>query len=111
MSPFDPKAEIQRFLKPRCNSIAVTPLLGLGDLRDAECCTKTFSYSYFLFLRCQPIKERGMEDYRLDEVEEAAHHPKILERLTAAGFRSARGPQSHCLPLTMKDRPPRSGLA
>jgi hypothetical protein len=52
-----------------------------------------------------------MEDYRLDEVEEAAHHPKALERLTAAGFRSARGPQSHRLPLTMKDRPLRSGLA
>jgi hypothetical protein len=76
-----------------------------------------------------------MEDYRLDEVEEAAHHPKAMNdspgvgdqigasTIAAANCLAARstygarplsfpraGPQSHRLPITMKDRPLRSRL-
>jgi len=32
--------------------------------------------------RSEPIKEAGMQDYRLDEIEDPQRHPAALERLT-----------------------------
>ena len=59
--------------------------------------TKTFSCSqcggeaYFCVV--EPITERGMEDYRLDEKEKPARHPEAARRLTAPPRRpiSSRG--------------------
>jgi hypothetical protein len=71
--------------------------LDLAGLRDVDSRTKTFSCS-----RCgsdagfcvvEPIKEGGMADYRLDEIEKPAHHPEAVRRLTAPPRRpvSSRG--------------------
>jgi hypothetical protein len=38
----------------------------------------------------EPIKERGMEDYRSDPVPGAERHPKAVEQLTGAGRRKPR---------------------
>ena len=55
------------------------------DLRDADYRTKTFSCS-----RCgaeaflcvvESVKEKGMDDYRLDDVEGPEHYPAAVDRL------------------------------
>ena len=62
--------------------------LQLAGLHDIDYRTKTFSCS-----RCgaaaylcvvNPPSERGMEDYRLDELERPTHHPSAVRRLSAA---------------------------
>ena len=35
-----------------------------------------------LAVRVEPVTERGMQDYRLDERERPSHHPAAVERLT-----------------------------
>jgi hypothetical protein len=62
--------------------------LQLAGLHDIDYRTKTFSCA-----RCgapaylcvvNPSSERGMEDYRLDELERPTHHPNAVRRLSAA---------------------------
>lgn len=62
------------------------------ELRDVDYRTKTFSCS-----RCgtdaylcvvEPVKETGMEDYRLDQVERPEHHPVAVDRLARRRCRS-----------------------
>ena len=70
----------------RCDVCRRYARLHVGpELRDADYRTKTFSCS-----RCgsdaavcvvEPIKEAGMEDYRLDEIERPEHHPSAVDRL------------------------------
>jgi hypothetical protein len=56
-------------------------------LHDVDYRTKTFSCSqcgadaYFCLI--EPIKEYGMADYRLDEVEKPERHPEAVRRLIA----------------------------
>jgi hypothetical protein len=78
----------------RCDVCRRYARLHIGpDLREADYRTKTFSCS-----RCgasaavcvvEPTTERGMEDYRLDEVERPQHHPAAIDRLS--GHRSRFG--------------------
>jgi hypothetical protein len=65
--------------------------LRLVGLRDVDYRDKTFSCS-----RCgaeayvclvEPIKERGMGDYTLDEVETPERHPEAVRRLTGQDHR------------------------
>jgi hypothetical protein len=71
--------------------------LSLAGLHDVDSRTKTFSCSmcgsaaYFCVV--EPIKERGMEDYRLDERERPKRHPDAVKRLTEPPRRpiSSRG--------------------
>lgn len=73
----------------RCDACRRYARLRLGGLREIDYRDKTFSCS-----RCgaeaylcvvEPIKERGMDDYRLDEVETPARHPQATARLTGQG--------------------------
>jgi hypothetical protein len=61
----------------------------LEGLRDVDYRDKSFSCS-----RCgaeaylclvEPIKETGMADYRLDEVETPERHPEAMRRLSGQG--------------------------
>jgi hypothetical protein len=70
----------------RCDVCRRYARLKLAGLHDVDYRAKTFSCS-----RCgaaahlclvEPIKETGMDDYRLDEVEAPARHPKAVQRLT-----------------------------
>jgi hypothetical protein len=66
----------------------------LAGLHDVDSRKKTFSCSacgaqaYFCIV--EPIKERGMEDYRLDEIEKPAHHPEAVRWLSGTLQRSGR---------------------
>ena len=69
----------------RCDVCRRYARLNLAGLLDLDYRAKTFSCS-----RCgaeawlcvvEPIKETGLEDYRLDEVPDPARHPKAAERL------------------------------
>ena len=57
-----------------------------GGLQDVDYRTKTFSCSKCGAAACiaviEPIKETGMQDYRLDEVERPERHSKAVDRLT-----------------------------
>jgi hypothetical protein len=73
----------------RCDVCRRYARLRLAGLRDVDYRTKTFSCS-----RCgaeaylclvEPIKETGMADYRLDEVDAPARHPEAVIRLTGQG--------------------------
>jgi hypothetical protein len=73
----------------RCDVCRRYARLRLGGLRDVDYRTKTFSWS-----RCgseaylclvEPIKETGMADYRLDEVETPERHPEAMRRLSGQG--------------------------
>jgi hypothetical protein len=70
----------------RCDVCRRYVPLKLGGLQDVDYRTKTFSCS-----RCgaaayiaviEPIKETGMQDYRLEEIERPERHPKAVDRLT-----------------------------
>jgi hypothetical protein len=60
--------------------------LKIGGLQDVDYRTKTFSCSkcgaaaYIAVI--EPIKETGMQDYRLEEIERPDRHTKAVERLT-----------------------------
>jgi hypothetical protein len=71
----------------RCDVCRRYARLNLAGLHHVDYCSKTFSCS-----RCgaeawlcvvEPIKETGVEDYRLDGVPQPERHPKATERLTA----------------------------
>ena len=70
----------------RCGACRRYARLRLTGLLEVDYRTRTFSCS-----RCgaeafvavvKPNQERGMEDYRLDEVEAPARHPSAVRRLT-----------------------------
>src|SRR5262245_58668756 len=66
--------------------------LKIAGPHDIDYRSKTFSCS-----RCgseaylcvvNPSQETGMEDYRLDELEQPTHHPDAVRRLTGADKRA-----------------------
>jgi hypothetical protein len=66
-----------------CRRYGAFRIAGLGDV---DYRTKTFSCSAcgaeaYLCL-VEPVREMGMEDYRLDEVAEPQRHPEAIERLS-----------------------------
>jgi hypothetical protein len=78
----------------RCDACRRYARLNLAGLHEVDSRTKTFSCS-----RCgdnagfcvvEPIKERGMEDYRLDDVDHPAHHPDAVRRLMGQPSRPRR---------------------
>jgi hypothetical protein len=78
----------------RCNACRRYGRLRLAGLRDVDYRTKTFSFSCsccgaeaYLCL-VEPIKEQGMADYLLDEVETPARHPEAMRRLTRPQWRA-----------------------
>ena len=77
----------------RCDVCRRYARLKLAGLHDVDSRTKTFSCSrcggeaYFCVV--EPITERGMGDYRLDEIEKPARHPEAVRRLTAPPRRLA----------------------
>jgi len=81
----------------RCDVCRRYARLKLGGLHDVDSRTKTFSCSQCggeaYFCMVEPVTERGMEDYRLDEKEKPARHPEAARRLTAPPRRpiSSRG--------------------
>ena len=75
----------------RCDVCRRYARLRLGGLHEVDYRDKTFSCS-----RCgaqaylclvEPIKEAGMADYRLDELDAPARHPEAACRLTGQGRR------------------------
>jgi hypothetical protein len=66
--------------------------LKIGGLQNVDYRTKTFSCSkcgaaaYIAVI--EPIKETGMHDYRLDEVEAPKRHPAAVDRLIGRRGRS-----------------------
>ena len=58
----------------------------LAGLQEVDYRSKTFSCSqcgseaYLAVI--EPIKEAGMQDYRLDAIERPEHHPSAIDRLT-----------------------------
>jgi hypothetical protein len=70
----------------RCDICRRYARLRLTGLLDVDYRTKRFSCS-----RCgaeawvcviEPVKELGMHDYRLDEIEDPHRHPAAIDRLT-----------------------------
>jgi hypothetical protein len=70
----------------RCDTCRRYASLRLTGLLDVDYRTKRFTCS-----RCgseawvcvvEPIKERGMQDYRLDEIEDPQRHLAAVDRLT-----------------------------
>ena len=72
----------------RCDVCRRYARLKLAGLQNVDYRTKTFSCSvcgseaYFCLI--EPIRERGMEDYRLDERERPERHPDAIKRLTVS---------------------------
>ena len=72
--------------RARCDVCRRYVPLKIGGLQNIDYRTKTFSCSkcgaaaYVAII--EPIKETGMEDYRLDEMEAPQWHPIAVERLT-----------------------------
>ena len=68
----------------RCDVCRRYARLKLAGLQDTDSRSKTFSCSrcggdaYFCVV--EPITERGMEDYRLDEIEKPARHPAAVAK-------------------------------
>ena len=97
LPPFEPytfRALVKTFgtLWLRCDLCRRYATLPLAGLHDIDYRTKTFSCS-----RCgapaylcvvNPSHETGMEDYRLDELEEPRHHPDAVRRITGADKRA-----------------------
>ena len=60
--------------------------LSIGRLQEVDYRSKTFSCSqcgseaYLAVI--EPIKETGMQDYRLDAIERPERHPAAIDRLT-----------------------------
>jgi hypothetical protein len=69
----------------RCDVCRRYVPLKIGGLQNIDYRTKTFSCSkcgaaaYIAVI--EPIKETGMHDYRLDEVEAPKRHPAAVDRL------------------------------
>ena len=67
--------------------------LSIAGLQDVDYRSKTFSCSqcgseaYLAVI--EPIKEAGMQDYRLDAIERPERHPVAIDRLTGRGSSAA----------------------
>jgi hypothetical protein len=78
----------------RCDVCRRYVRLRLAGLHDVDYRTKSFSCSkcgaaaYIAVV--EPIREMGMEDYRLDEIETPARHPAAVERLTGRSSCASR---------------------
>jgi len=70
----------------RCDVCRRYARLHLGQLRDVDYRTKTFSCSICgadgAMALDEPCKDTGMEDYRLDQRVDPQHHPAAVKRLT-----------------------------
>ncbi len=74
----------------RCDVCRRYAPLSIGGLQDVDYRSKTFSCSqcgseaYLAVV--EPIKEAGMQGYRLDAIESPQRHPAAVDRLTGRGF-------------------------
>jgi hypothetical protein len=70
----------------RCDVCRRYARLHLGELRNVDYRTKTFSCSICgsdgAMALEEPCKDTGMEDYRLDQRVDPQHHPAAVKRLT-----------------------------
>jgi hypothetical protein len=72
----------------RCDSCRRYAPLSIGGLQEVDYRSKTFSCSqcgseaYLAVI--EPIKEAGMQDYRLDAIERPEHHPPRSAHTEAA---------------------------
>ena len=70
----------------RCDVCRRYAPLSIGGLQEVDYRSKTFSCSqcgseaYLAVI--EPIKEAGMQDYRLDQREDPRRHPIAIDRLT-----------------------------
>jgi hypothetical protein len=70
----------------RCDVCRRYAPLSIGGLQDVDYRSKTFTCSqcgseaYLAVI--EPIKEAGMQDYRLDAIGRPERHPAAIERLT-----------------------------
>ena len=92
----------------RCDVCRRYARLKLAGLQDVDSRTKTFSCSQCggeaRFCVVEPIRERGMEDYRLDERQHPERHPAALKRLTEPPRRPAASPGGELPGRTSKGR-------
>jgi hypothetical protein len=71
----------------RCDVCRRYAPLSIGGLQEVDYRSKTFSCSqcgseaYIAVI--EPIKEAGMQDYRLDAIERPERHPAAVDRVTA----------------------------
>jgi hypothetical protein len=76
----------------RCDVCRRYAPLSIAGLQDIDYRSKTFSCSqcgseaYLAVI--EPIKEAGMQDYRLDAIERPERHPLAVDRLTGRGLRT-----------------------
>ena len=69
----------------RCDVCRRYAPLSIGGLQEVDYRSKTFSCSqcgseaYLAVI--EPIKETGMQDYRLDAIEQPERHPAAIDRL------------------------------
>ena len=70
----------------RCDACRRYAPLSIAGLQEVDCRSETFSCSqcgseaYLAVV--EPIKETGMADYRLDELDNPQHHQAAVDRLT-----------------------------
>jgi hypothetical protein len=64
----------------RCARLLLTSLLEVDYRTRTFSCSRCGAEAFVAVVK--PNQERGMEDYRLDEVEAPAHHPSAVRRLT-----------------------------
>src|SRR3954454_22763650 len=73
----------------RCDVCRRYAPLSIAGLRDVDYRSKTFSCSqcgseaYLAVI--EPIREAGMQDYRLEAIERPDRHPAATDRLTGRG--------------------------
>src|SRR3954447_7839734 len=91
----------------RCDVCRRYAPLSLGGLQDVDYRSKTFSCSqcgseaYLAVI--EPTKEAGMQDYRLDAIDQPERHPAAIDRLTGRRRRSAIDYSGGELPGRMRD--------
>jgi hypothetical protein len=77
----------------RCDVCRRYAPLTIGGLQDVDYRSKTFSCSqcgseaYLAVI--EPIKEAGMQDYRLEAIERPERHPAATDRLTGRASSAA----------------------
>jgi hypothetical protein len=59
----------------------------LKCLRQAFSCSQCGSEAYLAVI--EPIREAGMQDYRLNAIERPEHQPAAVDRLTGCGRKSS----------------------
>jgi hypothetical protein len=73
----------------RCDVCRRYAPLSIGGLQEVDYRSKTFSCaqcgSEVGLAVIEPIKEAGMQDYRLDAIERPERHPAAVDRLTGRG--------------------------